>query len=348
VESVTMSIEELHSCYIELADSLQRLIGVSFAIKLRFQEIQNKVLAGKWDITRNGGVEGIAKQSSRSTVVAGLLPYSELLGCASLYIHYIYVAGPEELERVKRSQIAFDRDKKRQEDVAVKSAKKLANASLVKKGRRFRVLRHWEREERNALLGYDPQARADEERRLARLQKEREEAEERQRLENLRIRAEEEAGGAEESDIAEEDSEDDESEEDDAAEDADKGKVKARERTRFLVPKREMQKKYEGLYTEDLLADKGGTKNGIIAFARANRNHIVNGVPFHVEMPAYEPHSTRTVPVDIIIEVEEERADALQSLIRIESIRAFVRLQERIRHRKATNKYVREELVGAL
>ncbi len=341
VEAITMGAEELHASYIELADSLQVLIGVSFAIKLQFQEIQSRILSGKqnFDTTRRGAV---AKEASKvASKVATLLPYSELLGFASLYIHYIYVAGPEEIERMKKSLIAFERDQKKQADAAAKESKRLLMASVKKIGHRFRVMRPHEIEERNAVLGFDPQERAEEAARIAAELRMREEEEARQRAEALRIRAEEDAGGGEEeSDFEEEDSAEEDVESEEEAPEPEKVKV-VRERTRFLVPKREMQRKFEGLYTDDLIADKAGTKNAIVAFSRSNRNHIVTRIPFPLNMPSED--LTRQVPVDILIEIEEERIDALQPLSRLDSIRPYIRLQERIRHKKAMNRYQREE-----
>ena len=343
VESIAMCIEELHSSYIELADCLQMLIGVSFAVKLRYQEIQRKMLLGQeaFDNSKKGAV---GKAASKVKDLDGLLPYASLLGFASLYIHYIYVAGPEEIERVKKSIVAFERDKKRQAEIAANDAKRSHLAGMKKVGARFRVLRPWEIEERNERLGFDPQERANEAARLAAEIKEREEKEAAERAEALRIRAEEEAGGAgEDSAMEDEDTEEEEEEEEEDEEKEKKSHKVVRERTRFMVPKRELQKKYSDLFVEDLAADKIGTKNGVVMFARSNRSHVVTAIPFHLEMPSED--YTRKVPVDILLEMEEERADPLLPLARLDCIRPFVRLQERIRHKKAMNKFIREEML---
>jgi len=343
-ESVAMSIDDLHSAYTEVGDFLQVLIGTSFAVKLRYQEIQLALLSGKatFDNSKKGAV---AKQASKvKHEVGDMLPYASLLGLASLYIHYIYVSGPEEIDRVKKSIVAFERDKKKQAEVAAKDAKRAHLAGMHKVGPRFRVLRPWEIEERNERLGYDPQERADEAAKLAAEIKQREKEEAEARAEALRIRAEEEAGGAGADSEMEDEDTDEEDEESEEEEKELNGRKVVRERTRFLVPKQEMQKKYGDLFEEDLSADKLGTKNGIVMFSRSNRNHVVTTIPFHLEMPSDD--YSRKVPVDILLEVEEERADSLQPLSRLDCIRPFARLQERIRHKKAMNKYIREEALG--
>ena len=113
-----------------------------------------------------------------------------------------------------------------------------------------------------------------------------------------------------------------------------------------MVPKREMQEKYEALYVDDLLTDRTAAKNAILTFSRSNRNHIVRAASFHLKMPSDD--LTRQVSVDILVEIEEERSDALAPLMRLDSIRPSIKLAERTRHLKAANKFMREELVGSL
>ena len=342
-ESVAMCIDDLHSAYIEAGDCLQVLIGVTFAVKLRYQEIQGQLLAGRaaFDSSKPGAV---AKQASKVRGdLAGLLPYASLLGLAAMYIHYIYVAGPEEIERVQKSIVAFERDQKKQAEVAAKGARRAHLAGRRKVGARLRVLRPWEIEERNERLGYDPQERADQAVQLAAQIKQRAEEEADARAEALRLRAEEEAGGAgEDSELEDEDTEEDEEEEEESEEKKEGGgRTVVRERTRFLVPKRDLQKRYSDLFVEALQADRQGTKSGVVAFSRSCRRHAVTAIPLHLEMPSDD--FSRQVPVDVLLEAEEERADPLQPLARLDCIRPFVRLQERIRHNKATSKYIREE-----
>jgi hypothetical protein len=102
----------------------------------------------------------------------------------------------------------------------------------------------------------------------------------------------------------------------------------------------------------DLLLDATGSKNAVLAFARNQRHHMVREVLFHLQMPTNSRESSNSmdnsVPVDVMLEVEEERAEALAPLSRLDSIRPSSRLQERVRARRAANKFTREEQVGRL
>ena len=69
------------------------------------------------------------------------------------------MAAPEEVERVKKSLVAFERDKKRALDVEARERKKVEMAGMRTSGQRFRVLRSYEIKERNEKLGFDPQVR---------------------------------------------------------------------------------------------------------------------------------------------------------------------------------------------
>ncbi len=341
-EIVAMSIEELNGCYIETADSLQLLLGASYAVKVRFVDIQKRILTGKqnFDTSRRGAV---SKQASKSKDTGELLPAAGSLGYAALYIHYIYIASPEEVELAKKAAQAKKRDEKRQNDKRERELKRQLLKDTRTTGQLFRVLRSWEIEERNQRLGFDPQQRADEEERIAKEEAARREEESARENERLRLIAEAEAA---DSGIEEEETDDEEEEESSSEEEQSVIAKVVRERTRFLVPKREMVEKYERVYVDDLLADKVAIKNAVNAFSRSNRNHLVREVAVHLEPPADTPG--RTVPVDILVEIEEERNDSLASLIRLETIRPSVKLSERLRSRKAANKFMREEMVGSV
>ena len=329
IDTVSMTIEELYTSLIELTDTLQYLIGITYMIKLRYQEIQSKMLEGKNSavLSRRGA---ITKPHAVSNASSGVLPYSISLGTAALYTHFMHLNGPLEAERIRKSAVAFERDIRRQEDIATKKAIKFKSSGKKKVGQRLRVFRPDELEERNKwMLEHNLQQENEEEK----VEVEEESVVD---VNNHYVSESEEESSSDEDTSSEE--EDDENENDKQKDE------NVREPTKFLVPKRDMQKKYESLYVEDLIADKVAIKNAISVLARSNRRHMVRSLACRLVLPPNNPQvSQNDVTVDVQVETEEERPDSLSALSRLNTIRPRSRLQDRLRQRRVKHKYEREE-----
>ena len=349
LEAVLLSIEQLRSTYIELAEALQYLIGICYLLRVRHLDQLRRARQAQavtLFTSKKAALASMASQKKHDEPVGSesAIPYLRTLGMAGSFTFFMHVNAPLEIERKKKSLLAFEQDKRRAEQIALKESKKAAakknNRSHV--GPRFQIFAEGSRPGTAAEM--DPINDKKEESYEAWERKEEKEKINTGEMElEMKAHVEEEEEGEDDEELS-----DSEEEEEEEEEEEDNGEEKkGRERTRFLVPKREIQRKYESIFVEDLLKDTDAMKNVVSQMSRANRRHLVRTVEVPLSMPD-DKTGKGNVDVSIFIEVEEERSEPLEPLSRIDAIRTRISHEERVRSRRSAHKYLREEAAASM
>jgi hypothetical protein len=139
---------------------------------------------------------------------------------------------------------------------------------------------------------------------------------------------------------------DDDDDSDDEDDEEEVVETQLREVTRFTVPKRDLQKKFETLQIEDLIDNEATIRKIQEYLSRQGRS-------VHVRRSAVEIRVPRTVGLNyvqgevtfnIYTEAEEERSDTLEYITRINTTRQEVAREARIRDRQIRHQIDRERL----
>ncbi len=334
VEGINFTIEEYRSNLLEYMSTIQVVIGMQYQIRLKHLDHLAKMErdAMRAQMYSKKSMIAAKKITSRMDNEASI-PHLATLGKAAVYSTYLHIAGPSEEDRIKKLKEKEEIERNRQLQIEAKQKQK-ANKTR-RKGMKLMVTKRSQEE-----IDFDNAEREDmEQREQERLKEEQEEAA-RKVLEQQKL----EEGESEEDDGSGDsgDSES-ESEESEVASSA-AGDVK-REPTRFTVPKREMQKKYEAIYAEDILQDKTVLKSAVSVLSRQSRRHVISALPLPGTFPSYR--GAEDVSVELMFEVEEDRCESLAPLSRLDTIRPQISAEDRCRAKKAMHKYVRESALSS-
>merc|ERR1711871_650898 len=253
LEAVLFSIEQLRSSYIELSESVQYLIGICYLLRVRYLDQQRRARQAQAVTLFTSkkaalaSVNAAKKKHDEPIGSESAIPYLHTLGMAGSFTFFMHVNAPLEIERKKKSLLAFEQDKRRAEQISLKESKKAAakKNNKVRVGPRFQIFAEGSRPGTAVAEGDD---------------EDKEEETQEAWKEGATEKNEKEEKDEEEDDDEDEDDDEEEEEEEESSEEEQKEEKKGRERTRFLVPKRDTQRKYESTFVEDLLNDTAAVK----------------------------------------------------------------------------------------
>lgn len=321
MNTLLMSIEDYCSCIIEHGDALELHVGSIYLSKLDLEDAQ-----GKMSVVTSLSV---GRQQKTVPVKRSLewIPSLSTLGYESAFVHYVYTVGPAERLRVQKSAEAFERDRKRAEEQRLKAEKKKKFVRRV--GPRFQIIRDGGLSKRVlaettmsadtadiSSLGSSDTSRTGFHRRggVGFVQP-------------LEMEADEN--------------------EDEGSDDEDNGDGRSREVTRFTVPKRDMQRKFEALEIEDLTDNQAVIKTIKSALARGTRSIVVRRTGHDITLPRTVGlnYVDGTVTFRVYTEFEEERGEPLQHITRLNTTRPAVALEGRTLQRKLKRRQERERAV---
>ena len=335
INTLLMSMEDYRSACIELGDSHEEYISEVFVVKNALDS----------DTAEKAENEGLVRGAAASFIAAprpkrgtaNWIPSQAVVGSASAFVHYVYSIAPAERLRAHRSLEAYEREQKRLADIEAKEARK--KLKVLRGGPRFQITRGV-----GVARGPDPglylkPRRADIASSRGSSQDQAKGSKRRTAVQMVGM-----GGVGEDHD----DSDDNSASDDGGGDDDFDVSTLVRDVTRFTVPKRDLQKKYETLQIEDLTDNEATIRKIQEYLAR-------NGRSVHVRRSAVELCMPRTVGLnfiegqvtfDVYTEVEEERSEPVQHLTRLNTTRQAVALEARVRDRKFRHQLERERALG--
>ena len=337
LNTLFMSIEDYRSALIEQGDANEVFISDVFLEKIRLDS--DLVADGDDRIGGGGGggvVGGLIKTAPAKRAGDNWIPSLSVVGPASAFVHYLYAVAPAERIRAQRSLEAYERDQKRLADIAAKEERK--RLKTIRGGPRFKIIRG---------VGMGQQAN---------------EAKRKEETELAAARALESAGsqnrktptgGRRRTQLTvagefvlgdDEEEEDDDENEDETGE---QGEV-LREVTRFTVPKRDLQRKFETLLVEDLTDNEASIRKIQEYLSRHGRSTHVRRTAVELRMPRTQGLSfiEGDVTFSVYTEAEEERCEPLQHITRLNTTRQATALEVRMRDRQLKHQLERERAIN--
>lgn len=329
INTLFMCIEDYHTACIESGDAVEALVGVLFLKKM---EREGRMRSSEAPASAVVGRAAAKAAPGKRNINA--IPAFQTLGLAASYTYYLYNFAPNERERARKSQLAFERDQKKLLDAEAKAAKKKMMISR-RAGPRFQIIRRekLQMEEVGGEVVRQGKELQDDENEDDVGMHGLEDEEEDDRLMG-------EADAAVSILAAQADADDKNSDEGSGGEDdqSDEEHLHAREVTRFTVPKRDTQKKLAELVVEDLTDSQAQINTQRQAMARGNRHTVTRRLGMQAILGS--------VSFPVFFETENDRGDATSRLPLLNTTRQNRALEVRIKNRSMLSQLEKETTLG--